>query len=65
MLRCILCGKPAPAEELAALKKLGAHPDEVDATKKGPIYICPTCGGRARYEAELQGKGLHHPPKTP
>lgn len=53
MLRCALCGRPA-----------GEDRDAVEVEQrsreqgKKPVWICPLCSGKARFEAEEGGHGL-------
>lgn len=59
MLRCMICGRPAQDDPDAARreKEAAAAAKETHVAKK-PVWICPRCAGKARYEAEEGGHGL-------
>jgi len=63
MIRCIMCGKPAPEETPHFQEKLAEHLTRQEETgiEKAFVYICTECELRNRSEAEREGKGVYHP----
>ncbi len=66
MLRCMMCGRPANDDPEAANKeKLAAETEKTTHTMKKPVWICPVCSGKARFEAEETGHGVKGKPAKP
>lgn len=59
MLRCMICGRRAGDDPEALTKeRQAAEVQKETHTAKKPVWICPVCSGKARYEAEETGHGL-------
>ncbi|MCG0239464.1 MAG: hypothetical protein L6E13_09760 [Firmicutes bacterium] len=59
MIRCALCGRPAGEDPGAQAREREAQARAKETgTPARVVWICPTCGGRVRREAEEQGHGL-------
>lgn len=61
-VRCTLCGRSPDRDPEFKLKAFQHREAEKEGRVKGPmVYICPACAGRARYEAEKEGRGFRTP----
>lgn len=59
MLRCMICGRPGNDDpEAATREKLAAEREKETHVHKKPVWICPVCAGKTRFEAEETGHGL-------
>lgn len=58
-VRCMMCGRPAAADDREVEAKVAAQQEAVKQGKESKmVWICPECSGRTRNEAERSGKGL-------
>lgn len=66
MIRCMLCGRPAGDDPEAKAREQAAR-EAAKAThqEKKPVWICPTCSGRTRHEADERGHGLRGRDRPP
>ncbi|WP_264841766.1 hypothetical protein [Caldinitratiruptor microaerophilus] len=59
MLRCMLCGRPAGDDPVAAAREReAAERAKVTGSPARAVWICPMCSGKSRHEAEEAGHGL-------
>lgn len=59
MLRCALCGRPAGDDPVAAAREReAAERSKTSGSPVKAVWICPTCSGKSRLEAEDAGHGL-------
>lgn len=58
MVRCVLCGRPAGDDPVAAAREReAAERAKVTGQAVRVVWICPLCAGKNRYEAEQSGHG--------